>query len=132
MALNYIRIFRVLRALLRDAQAYRTDDTRSGQLADEALAKAQKNKGALGRVWQDVSSLIRLLNAWARGRYRAVPWRTVSLAIAALLYFVSPLDGVPDFIPALGLLDDVFIVTWVMHAIQKDLEKFRLWEISAV
>jgi uncharacterized membrane protein YkvA (DUF1232 family) len=131
MALNYIRIFRVLKGLLRDAQSYRTDAARSGQLADEALAKAEKNKGALGRVWGDVTSLIRLLNAWARGRYRAVPWRTVSLAIAALLYFVSPLDGVPDFIPALGLVDDVFIVTWVMRAIQKDLEKFRLWEISA-
>ena len=131
MSLNYIRIFRVLKTLLGDAQSYRHDDARSGQLADSALAKAQKNKGALARVFADLGALIRLLKAWAARRYRTVPWRTVSLAIAALLYFVSPLDAMPDFIPGLGLLDDVFIVTWVMRAIQKDLEKFRVWEGTA-
>lgn len=131
MAMNYIRIFRVLKALLRDAQSFRTDDARGAQLADDALAKAARNRGALGRVWDDVTSLVRLLKAWAAGSYRAMPWRSVSVAIAGLLYFVSPIDAMPDFIPALGFLDDVFIVTWVMRAIQKDLDKFRLWEHTA-
>ena len=131
MALNYIRIFRILKGLLRDAQSYRTDDARSAHLADDALAKAQKNKGALSKVWNDLASLIRLLKAWAAGRYRNVPWRSVSLSIAALLYFVSPLDAMPDFLPALGLVDDAFIITWVMRTIQKDLERFRQWESTA-
>ena len=131
MALNYIRIFGIMKSLLRDAQSYRTDDARSSHLADDALAKARKNKGALAKVWDDLSSLIRLLKAWAGGRYRNLPWRSVSLSIAALLYFVSPLDAVPDFLPVLGLLDDAFIITWVMRTIQKDLERFRAWESTA-
>ena len=131
MALNYIRIFRIMRALRRDAQSYRTDDVRSGQLAEQALVKAEKNRGALAKVWDDLASMIRLLKAYAGGRYRKLPWRSVSLSIAALLYFISPLDAVPDFLPALGLLDDAFIVTWVMRTIQKDLDRFRQWEDSA-
>lgn len=131
MSLNYIRIFRVLKTLLRQSERYRTDDVRSGQLADDALAKAESNRGALARVWDDVTALIRLIKAWAKGRYRNIPWRNVSLAIAALLYLLSPLDGLPDFIPGLGLLDDVFIVSWVIRAIQKELDKFKMWEANA-
>ncbi|HUS19640.1 MAG TPA: DUF1232 domain-containing protein [Terriglobales bacterium] len=131
MSLNYIRIFRVLKALLRDSQSFRTDDQRSQKLAEDALAKAESNRNALARVWDDVTALVRLIKAWAQGRYRSIPWRSVSLAIAALLYLLSPLDGLPDFIPGLGLLDDVFIVTWVIRAIQKELDKFKMWEANA-
>ncbi|HUR36399.1 MAG TPA: YkvA family protein [Terriglobales bacterium] len=131
MSLNYIRIFRLMKGLLRESQNYRSDDTRSRQLAEEALAKAEKNKGKLNKVWADISAMIRLIKAWAKGNYREIPWRSVSLAIAALLYLISPLDGMPDFIPALGLIDDVFVISWVMRGIQKDLEKFILWEQSA-
>jgi uncharacterized membrane protein YkvA (DUF1232 family) len=131
MSLNYIRIFSLMKGLLRESQTYRSDDVRSRELADAALAKAQKNQGALSKVWTDITSIIRLLKAYAKGNYREVPWRSVSLAIAALLYFVSPVDAMPDFIPALGLVDDIFVVGWVMRGIQKDLDKFLRWEQSA-
>ncbi len=129
--MNYLRIFRIFRALRSEAQSYRDDEVRGGELAETALAKANKNKGALGRVGEDLKAFIRLLKAWTTRRYRSMPWRSLSLVIAAVLYFVSPIDAMPDFIPALGFLDDVFIVTWVMRTIQKDLEKFRAWEASA-
>lgn len=131
MSLNYRRIFRILKSLLRDSQTYRNDDARSNKLANDALKKAARNQSALGRAWDDLSSLIRLIQAWANGSYRAVPWRSISLAIAALLYFVSPIDAIPDFLPVLGFLDDIFVVTWVMRSIQKDLEKFKIWEQSS-
>ena len=37
---------------------------------------------------------------------RAVRW----LAVAVLAYAVSPIDLIPDFIPVLGLLDDLLLV----------------------
>lgn len=128
--LNYIRIFRILRAMLREAQSYRTDDSRTGDLADTALAKAQSKRGALAAVFTELSALIRLVKAWATRRYRAIPWRSASLIIAGLLYFVSPLDAIPDFIPGMGFLDDAFIITWLMRAVHEELEKFRAWEAS--
>jgi uncharacterized membrane protein YkvA (DUF1232 family) len=39
-----------------------------------------------------------------------VPWRTKALAIGVTGYALSPIDLIPDFIPVLGLLDDLIIV----------------------
>jgi uncharacterized membrane protein YkvA (DUF1232 family) len=127
-----MRAFRILGALRKEAQHYREDDARSGALALSAEAKAKKHRGVLARVWTDLTDLTRLLRAWATRRYRDVPWRKVSLVIAGLLYFVSPLDAIPDFLPGLGLLDDVFIVTWLVKTLREELEKFRAWESPVV
>ena len=35
----------------------------------------------------------------------------IAAVIGALLYLISPLDLIADFIPVIGLLDDLFVVT---------------------
>lgn len=47
---------------------------------------------------------------WLAGRDPRTPWpcRLVALAVAA--YAFSPIDLIPDFIPVLGLLDDLLLV----------------------
>lgn len=51
---------------------------------------------------------------------KALPW-------VAVAYFLSPIDLIPDFIPVLGLLDDVLIVPFLLylayHLIPWDLRK---------
>ena len=48
------------------------------------------------------------------------------LAIAgALAYVVLPIDIIPDFIPAVGFIDDVFVVGIVMKSISDDIERFK-------
>jgi uncharacterized membrane protein YkvA (DUF1232 family) len=39
-----------------------------------------------------------------------VPWYTKALAISVAGYALSPIDLIPDFIPVIGLIDDVIIV----------------------
>lgn len=40
-----------------------------------------------------------------------VPWFAKALLGAVALYAVSPIDLIPDFIPLLGLLDDLVIIS---------------------
>lgn len=47
--------------------------------------------------------------------------------VAGLIYFVSPLDAIPDFIPGLGLVDDLAVLAWVMKTWGGELEAFRTW-----
>ena len=51
--------------------------------------------------------LLRMLNARATGRYPHTPIKSIVAATVGVLYFVLPLDFIPDFIPGLGLTDDL-------------------------
>lgn len=124
------RVFKVFRSMLSDAEKYQSDRERADALAGRAWIRAENRSGPLGRVFDDLKSFIRLLHAWGTGRYKQIPWKSVSLIIAAVLYFVSPIDAIPDFIPGIGLLDDAFVIAWVMRQVRKDVEDFNFWEDS--
>lgn len=42
----------------------------------------------------------------------AVPKRFKYETVICFLYFISPLDFVPDFIPLMGMADDMVIMCW--------------------
>ncbi len=64
-----------------------------------------------------------MLKAWTTGDYRAMPWKTIVLGLTAVIYFLNPLDLVPDFIPGIGYLDDAVVLGFVMNSIRKDVSK---------
>jgi uncharacterized membrane protein YkvA (DUF1232 family) len=45
-----------------------------------------------------------------------------------LIYFVSPIDLVPDFLPVIGITDDVALVVWLIKTLGDDVRKFSDWE----
>ena len=47
--------------------------------------------------------------------------------VAALLYFLSPLDMIPDWLPGVGLLDDLAVLAWVVRHWQAELDAFKVW-----
>jgi uncharacterized membrane protein YkvA (DUF1232 family) len=53
---------------------------------------------------------------WYTGVILIPTFAKVSL-ILALLYFVSPIDIIPDFIPIVGFLDDIGILTYVAYSV---------------
>ena len=72
--------------------------------------------------WSMSNSIVRRLKEWARdvkrdvialwlaARDPRVPWYAKALSAAVAAYALSPIDLIPDFIPVLGLLDDLLIV----------------------
>ncbi len=71
-----------------------------------------------------------MAGAYANGKYRAVPWKTVMTLLAAIIYFLNPLDLIPDFIPLMGLTDDVAVLVWAYDLISTEIDKFMAWEKS--
>lgn len=47
---------------------------------------------------------------WLAARDPWVPWRAKAIAGIVAAYALSPIDLIPDFIPVLGLVDDLLIV----------------------
>jgi uncharacterized membrane protein YkvA (DUF1232 family) len=64
------------------------------------------------------------------GRYQALPERSLVAIIAGLLYFLDPLDLIPDFIPLVGFADDAAVLLWVASRLRKDLDAFLQWEVG--
>lgn len=48
--------------------------------------------------------------AWLAARDPRCPWHARAWGLLVTAYAVSPIDLIPDFIPVLGLLDDVLLV----------------------
>jgi uncharacterized membrane protein YkvA (DUF1232 family) len=86
----------------------------------------------IGYLWTDLPLLVRLLKAWNDGSYRGLSVRTLASLVGALLYVVSPVDFMPDFIPGLGLLDDAAVLAFLLHSMARDLAAFRVWEQSRI
>lgn len=74
----------------------------------------------------------RLIKAYALGQYRDVPWKTILLIVAAVIYFVNPLDLVPDIVPLTGLTDDFAVLLWVYNSVSNEIARFIEWEKSHV
>lgn len=92
--------------------------------------KSLKNGGQLGGVTEDLKLLLALGNAWWRGEYRSISSQALLAVVAALLYFVSPLDAIPDWLLGIGFLDDIAVLGWLMSTWKGELQAFRDWRAS--
>lgn len=94
----------------------------------ELRARRDGNAGPLAKLGDDLKTLLRLLDAAVSGRYPALPQGVMTAVGAALLYWLMPLDLIPDPILALGFIDDAAILGWVLKRLSDDLVAFRSWE----
>lgn len=88
------------------------------------------NKVSVQAAREKMNVFSRLANAYVSGKYREIPWKTVMTILAAIIYFLNPLDLIPDFIPIMGLTDDFGVLVWVYNSIQHEVDKFLAWEKS--
>ncbi|AMR67796.1 YkvA family protein [Aquipseudomonas alcaligenes] len=101
----------------------------SGRLPGLLRAVADKGErnARFARVRDDLNLLLGLCAAWWRGEYRAVGRQALLSVVAALLYFLAPLDMVPDWLPGAGLLDDLAVLAWVMRTWAAELDAYMAW-----
>lgn len=101
-------------------------------LLKNALNKAGDDSGdsTLSKMKNKLTLVVNLVRSYASGEYRDISRGSIISVVAALIYFVSPIDFVPDFIPMLGFADDLALLTFVLGKLSDELEKFQLWEIN--
>jgi uncharacterized membrane protein YkvA (DUF1232 family) len=104
------------------------DKNKAGETIKEALGKAVSNKGNLEGVWAKMVLLFAVAKDYVNGDYTEIPKRSIVAILGGLIYFLSPIDVVPDFIPVLGFVDDVFVLNLVYKQVLKDLEKYKIWK----
>ena len=101
-----------------------------GRLPSLLIAVARKSgrQGLrLDAVKEDLRLLQGLCLAWWRGEYRAINPKALLAIVAALLYFLSPVDAIPDWLPVMGFVDDIGVLAWLMSTWRAELDAFRAW-----
>lgn len=90
-----------------------------------------ENKGmaeGVRDVKEQLLLMIRFVRAYATGAYRDVAIKSMATIVGVLVYFISPLDLIPDVLPILGIADDVALVVWMFNVLEKEIAKFSDWE----
>jgi len=117
------------------ASAYIQDKEKMSSLLIEAERKAKisKNKnGFVKETWDDIHMLFAMVKAYVKGEYKYIPYSSLVLIIGAILYFVMPIDSIPDILAIVGLTDDAALIALTMKKIKGDLDRFVEWRDGQV
>jgi len=82
----------------------------------------------LEKIWEDVKLMISLISDYYKGVYTDVPWKVIASIAGAVVYFVSPIDVIPDFIPIAGYADDLVVLNIALNFAREDLELYKEWK----
>jgi uncharacterized membrane protein YkvA (DUF1232 family) len=111
-----------IRRLLEDPEAL-------VRLAKKVEDKTSESAaGALAGVSDELKALARLVRAYATGDYRQVSGESMAVVVGAVLYVVSPIDIIPDFLVGAGFLDDAGVLAFAYRKVHKEVEEFLEWE----
>lgn len=94
----------------------------------QKLENAQSDDSLMKKLGDFVMLIVRMLTNHLNGSYKNTPWQTILMMIAGLLYFITPLDAIPDFIPIAGFVDDATVLVWLGRCFRDDLAQYKSWE----
>lgn len=107
------------------------DSDRLRELVDFSVKKIKElrnNSEEMQSFQHYVGTFNRMLKAYSTKEYQNIPWKTLLMIAGGIIYFVSPIDLIPDFIPVLGYLDDITVLLWIANSAKSALEEFEEWE----
>lgn len=111
------------------AKEYINNPNKMDGLIFDAIKKIDANKsGPLTLLWERIRLLISLVKDWFNGEYMAISKKSLILILTGLIYFVSPIDLIPDFIVGLGLFDDAAILGFIINQLDKELRAYKSWK----
>jgi uncharacterized membrane protein YkvA (DUF1232 family) len=107
-------------------------------------AKAARRAAAAGQAWQiynettrpgapglwtRIRSVPRMLRFTVRGEYKGLGATKIGLLVLGMIYIISPIDAIPDFIPFVGVADDMGVAMWMFAFLVGATGEFLDWEL---
>ena len=94
------------------------------------LEQKLKEMPLVGEEFAVIPIMISLIKHYVEGKYTTVPYGTILAIMSALIYVLSPVDIIPDFIPFVGHLDDVAVMGLCLSMVKTDIEAYDEWRQS--
>lgn len=119
---------KIIEPFIKRAEQIVGDNPAINAIIDQAFDKLGQWSEQFYDIQDTVLALGRMLRSWIAREYTDVSPQAIVAAVAALIYFASPIDIIPDFIPFIGHLDDILIIGYLTKVLNKELERFLTWE----
>lgn len=98
----------------------------------KAMKKLNKyERGPIHKLINEMKLLFNMVIDYVNKKYNKVEYMSIVAIVAGIIYFISPIDFMPDFIPYLGCIDDAFVITLVLKQIEKEFSLYKEYIKSA-
>lgn len=93
-------------------------------MENQEKIEAIMQNDTLKKYLEDIKLYFQMLGDIFTGKYKKVPMGTIAAIVGTLLYVLSPIDLIPDFLPG-GYLDDAGIVALCLNFTKQDIEEYK-------
>lgn len=117
---------RVIKEFSSKANAIYADKDKLKDLFIRTKKKVEGNK-EFRSLFDDIRVMIELVKDYRKGEYKELSKNTIILVVISLVYLVSPIDIIPDFLIG-GFVDDAAVIAYVLKKITTELAAYKEWK----
>lgn len=94
------------------------------------LKEFQEKVSNISEYNKFIPSLVNMVNDYCVGQYKDISFGTMVGIVSCILYFIFPMDLLPDKTPVVGYIDDIAILKYTIDVVKLDIEKYEKWKKS--
>ena len=99
---------------------------------EEAWSKAKSLDPRLKELMDNIETFVEIIKAYINGTYRDIDQKTIIFLIAGILYFINPLDIIPDFLPLIGFTDDAAVLVFILSKVKGEIDRYKQWKSGEI
>lgn len=122
-AAEVIKKFLANSSWVQEAKAFINDKEKMQNLLKRF--KEFFNNSSLEEIKDNMKEAFNYVSDVFSGRYRDYSMTALITLVAGMVYVVSPIDIIPDFIPVVGFTDDITVFLFVLKSVNDELERYR-------
>lgn len=122
-ATEVIKKFLANSSWVQEAKAFINDKEKMQNLLNRF--KEFFNNSSLEEIKDNMKEAFNYVSDVFSGRYKDYSMTALITLVAGMVYVVSPIDIIPDFIPVVGFTDDITVFLFVLKSVNDELERYR-------
>lgn len=95
--------------------------------SDKIKSKIESNS-RFDKFVTEAKTMLALIRDYWKKEYTDIPWYAMTAIVFTMLYVLNPMDLSPDYIPFIGYVDDVTVLSFALTLVNKDLSAYKKWK----